>query len=149
MVLLSVKQRRKIRESQDNILPLTGSETGTFETYLARIEALARTGADRFFVTIAQTDGPRFIQVSAETGHSGRLAFQFDLPVLDWSVGYAATIEAEARKRGLTPRRIPGPPMEFLDIDFATTGDHAAFARWVVTQVFDFTPSTRFEITWG
>ncbi|MBT8424832.1 MAG: hypothetical protein HKN98_01560 [Silicimonas sp.] len=145
-----MKQRLAARQtSTGNVLPLTGSEPGNFETYLARIEALARTGADRFFVTIAETDGPRFIQVSAERDRAGRLTYQFDLPVLDWSAGTADRIEAEATKRGLACRRVPGPPMAFLDVDFETSGDHAVFARWVVTEVFRLPPDSRFEITWG
>lgn len=67
----------------------------------------------------------------------------------DWSAPYLQRIEAEARKRGLTPYETDGGPMSFLDIDFPNSGDHAVFARWVVTEVYGLPRDSRYEIAWG
>ena len=142
-------RQAETRRAPDNLLHLTGRETGTIETYLARIEALARTGADRFAVTASEPDGLRFIQVGAGRGRKGTLSFRFDMPLADWSQGPARAIEEEARKRGLDPRRTTGDPVPSLQIEFASSGDHAVFARWVVTSAFGLPADARFEIVWG
>lgn len=128
---------------------MAGAETGNLETYLARIEALAAEGSDKFYVTATELEGERFLQVTAwrEAGHG--LVYQFDLPIADWSRGYAARIEAEANHRGLTPYRQNEDGMSFLDIDFPTSGDHAVFARWVAGDVFRLSGDTRLRVTWG
>lgn len=148
--MLLVRMRgRGVDADAGNVVRLTGSERGTFEEYLARIESLARRGGDGFFVTAVEPDGPRFVQVSAGRGADGTLGYQFDIPLLDWSRAYASQIEGEAQKRGLPSVRSDASPMGFLNIDFATSGDHAVFARWVVRNVFGLPEDTRFEIRWG
>ncbi len=127
----------------------SGRETGSFEDYLARIESLARGGHDSFFVTAVEQDGPRFVQVSAGRGRDGTLAFQFDMPSVDWSHAYIGPIATEAEKRGRRAVFNDAGPMTFLDIDFPTSGEHAVFARWVIAEVFRHTPDTRYEIEWG
>lgn len=150
IAVLFSKQRGAIRsKAEQNVLPMAGRETGNFDSYLARIEALARTGGEGFFVTLAEEDGPRFIQVSAGRAANGTLGYQFDIPVTDWSARYVEQIKAEADKRGLSPYTVDGGAMTFLDIEFATSGDHAIFARWVVRELFGLAQSARFEITWG
>lgn len=151
VLLLAVLALRAVRARQGygdpNVRP--GSETGTIEAYFARIEALARAGHSGFFVTAKDTDTNRFIQVGAGRNGDGVLQYRFDIPVTDWSRGYAVRIEAEARHRGLAPYRHSSDQMTFLDIEFASSGDHAVFARWVVKEVFGLPDETRLQITWG
>ncbi|MEM6386163.1 MAG: hypothetical protein AAF718_08005 [Pseudomonadota bacterium] len=151
LLLLAVLALRSVRalERRDARPFGRGSEAGTLDAYLARIESLARDGESGFFVTAREEEGERFIQVAAGRDATGLLQYRFDLPVTDWSRAYAVRIEAEARHRGLSPYRNTNNQMAFLDIDFATTGDHAVFARWVVGDVFGLSETSRFEITWG
>ena len=150
LAVLFSKTRQKTLEAQSNVLPLTGKESGTLETYFARIESLSRTATDGFFVTAAEPDSPRFFQVSVGRGPDGRLAYQFDMPILDWSRALVVLIEAETKKRGLDPIRSNGSDgMNFLDIEFPTSGDHAIFVRWVAKDVFRLAPNARLEINWG
>ena len=151
LLVLAVLAYRSVRtlRRQDEGGARPGSETGTIETYLARIESLASTGAGGFFVTAREVDGERFIQVAAGRDRDGVLRFRFDLPVTDWSRAYAVRVEAEARHRGLAPYRNSHDRMTFLDIDFPTSGDHAVFARWVTKDVFRLPQTARYEITWG
>gem|GEM_PF-5857939 len=150
MLLLAVLALRSIRmPSPEARAPVAGSETGTLDTYLARIEALAAEGADRFYVAATELEGERFLQVSASRQAGHGLVYQFDLPIADWSRGYAARIEAEANHRGLTPFRQTEDGLSFLDIDFPTSGDHAVFARWVAGDVFRLDGDARLRITWG
>ena len=151
LLLLAVLALRAVRARQGFSGPKVrpGTETGTIEVYFARLEALARAGHNGFFVTAKEPEGDRFIQVGAGRDMSGVLRYRFDMPVTDWSRGYAVRIEAEARHRGLAPYRNKTDQMTFLDIDFATSGDHAIFARWVMSEVFRLPPDTRLAITWG
>jgi len=149
LAVLFSKTRQKTLEAQSNVLPLTGKESGTLETYFARIESLSRTATDGFFVTAAEPDSPRFFQVSVGRGPDSRLAYQFDMPILDWSRALVVLIEAEAKKRGLGPVRDDPGGMNFLNIDFPTSGDHAIFVRWVAKDVFRLAPNARLEINWG
>ena len=148
-VIVTIRSNASMRELAKRS-GLSGSETGTFETYLARIEQLAREGYDSFFVTAVEQDGPRFVQVSVGRGRDGTLEFEFDIPSVDWSHPYIGKIAAEAEKRGRHAEFTGGTSgMQFLDIVFATSGDHAVFARWVVAEVFGHTRDTRYEIEWG
>jgi len=151
LLLLAVLALRSVRayEARGVGSVVSGSETGTLEVYLARIETLAREESGGFFVTAREGNGERFIQVAAGHDRDGVLQFRFDLPVTDWSRAYAVRVEAEARHRGLSPYRNTNDQMTFLDIDFPTSGDHAVFARWVVSEVFGLSSATRYEITWG
>jgi hypothetical protein len=151
LLLLAVLALRAVRARQGYGGPKVrpGSETGTIEAYFARIEALAGAGHNGFYVTAKEPEGDRFIQVGAGRDADGVLRYCFDFPVTDWSRGYAVRIEAEARHRGLAPYRNKGDQMTFLDIDFATSGDHAVFARWIMAEVFRLPSDTRLEITWG
>ena len=151
LLLLAVLALRSVRalDRRDATNTPPGKETGNLEVYFARIEALASAGTGGFFATAGEIDGDRFIQVAAGRDRDGVLRYRFDLPVTDWSRAYAVRIEAEARHRGLAPYRSNHDQMTFLDIDFPTSGDHAIFARWVVTEVFGLPATTRFEITWG
>ena len=126
-----------------------GAAQGTLEDYLARIEALAAEGHDAFFVTAAEQDGERFVQVSAGRDGGGVLRYQFSIPVTDWSRAHAVRIEAEARHRGLCPVRQDAGAMRFLDVEFDTSGDHAVFTRWIVKDVYRLAPDSRFDITWS
>ena len=151
LLLLAVLALRSVRaldrRNASNVPP--GSDKGTLEVYFARIEALATAASGGFFVTAREIDGDRFVQVAAGRDQDGVLRYRFDLPITDWSRAYAVRIEAEARHRGLTPYRNAHDRMTFLDIDFPTSGDHAVFTRWVISDVFGLPDTTRFEITWG
>ena len=149
LAVIVTRTRHQALEAQSNVLPLTGKESGTLETYFARIESLSRTAADGFFVTATEPDSPRFFQVSVGRGPDGRLGYQFDMPILDWSRALVVLIEAEAKKRGLDPIRNDAGGMNFLDIDFPTSGDHAIFTRWVAKDVFRLAPNARLDINWG
>ncbi|MEO1536443.1 MAG: hypothetical protein AAFR73_01830 [Pseudomonadota bacterium] len=151
LLVLALLAYRSVRalDRRDALGVPPGSETGTIETYLARIETLASNADGGFFVTAREEDGDRFIQVAAGRDRDGLLQFRFDLPVTDWSRAYAVRIEAEARHRGLSPYRDTDSQMAFLDIDFPTSGDHAIFARWVAGEVFGLSPAARYEIRWG
>ncbi len=151
VLLLAILALRSLRARQGatGSSARGGSENGTIETYLARIEALASAGHGAFFVTAQEADGERFVQVCAGRDRDGILRYRFDLPVTDWSRAYAVRVEAEARHRGLDPVRETNQQMTFLDIDFPTTGDHAVFVRWIVDEVYGLPPKARFDIRWG
>ena len=151
LLLLALLALRSFRgdSQRRSIAAPPGEEEGSLETYLARIEVLAAEGHDEFFVAATEKNGERFIQVSAGRDQTGVLRYQFDLPVTEWSRGYAVRIEAEARHRGFDAMRQASGPMTFLDIDFDTSGDHAAFVRWVISDVFGLSPTARFHVTWG
>ncbi len=124
------------------------AKTGGLDTYFAQIGTLLSGPDDSFYVTAQAIGQPHFVQVSVNK-IVGLWVFQFDIPITDWSALYADKIEAEARSRGLTPVRVEGGPMDFLDVDFASQDTHDAFTRWVVTEVFGLPDGTRYEITWG
>lgn len=147
-VLMTIRSNASLRRLGDG-QAARGRETGSFEDYLARIESLARNGYDTFFVTAVEQGGPRFVQVSVERRRNGKLGFQFDMPSVDWSHAYIGPIATEAKKRGRRPVFNDSGPMTFLDIEFPTSGDHAVFARWVITEVFRHSRDTRYEIEWG
>lgn len=151
LLLLAVLALRSVRAIDRRDAPARAlrSEAGTLEVYFARIEDMARAGTGGFFVTAKERDGDRFLQVGAGHDRDGVLRFRFDLPVTEWSRGYAVRIEAEARHRGLEPYRHSDDQMTFLNIDFPTSGDHAVFVRWIVSDVFGLPATTRYEITWG
>ncbi len=126
-----------------------GRESGSFEDYLARIESLARDGHRSFFITAVEQNGPRFVQVRVSPLINGTLGYQLDMPSVDWSHAYIEQIATEAQKRGRRPVLDDTGAITFLDIDFPTSGEHAVFARWIVTEVFRHTRDTRYDIEWG
>ncbi len=151
MAVLALRALRA-EERRSSVPPALANEdrtaSGPFDLYFTRIAELA-TGPIKSFFVIAQAIGqPHFVQVSVGGPPNAR-RYQFDIPVTGWSKAYAEKIEAEARRRGLTPVRVDGGPISFLDIDFNDHQAHANFARWVVREVFGLPEGIRFEITWG
>ena len=132
--------------------PATPSDNmlvGPLSAYFDKIEALDINANADFFVSAMVIGSDHFVQVSVGSPSPGTTMYQFDIPVTSWSEPYLEAIETEARRLGVTPIRVDGGPMQFLDIDFTSRKEHERFARWVVMEVFRIAQNAQFEITWG
>lgn len=129
--------------------PNGGSTYGTLDTYFNKINELDSRNFEAFFVTAKALGHDHLIQMSFGTGDGGKAVYEFDLPLTGWSRKYAAPVESEAKSLDLRPVRSDGPPMSFLDVSFPDAKAHEKFARWVVSDVFELSDNTQYEITWG
>ena len=129
--------------------PPGGETIGTLDDYFAKMTEFDHGDFTEYFVTISETDGPKFVQVSAGTPPGGVFGYQFDMPIVDWSRPFAEDIVAEAKRRGLDLDQSDSSGMEFLDIDFTDRSAHDDFARWVLTESFGLPEAGPFKINWG
>ncbi len=124
------------------------ADIGRIELYFGRIAMFSRLPLTSYFVTAQAIGQPQFVQVSV-SGTIDNRVYQFDIPKNDWSDAYLAKIEAEALRRGLAPYHVNSGDMRFLDIDFSNAGEHADFARWVITEVYGLSENAEFQVTSG
>ena len=149
MVMLRARGASSQSTHDDSAASKGGTSKGDLQSYFDKMTELDQSGHDEYFVTVVEDGGDKFVQVSAGTPPGGSWGDQFDLPIVDWSRGYVSRIAAEAERLGFHPIQSDGGPMEFLDINFTNRTDHDAFARWVMTQVFELPEMGRYQITWG